>query len=141
MSYARSFFISADMAHAVHPNYADKHESKHAPAINAGIVIKHNCNLRYATSSLSAALLRALAAKHNIPVQDFVVRQDSPCGSTIGPMVSAKGVRVVDVGSPQLSMHSIREMCGVNDVDYAVSLFMAYYNRFTQIDQAFPRDE
>jgi len=135
-SYANSFLISADMAHALHPNYPEKHERLHGPVIHKGPVIKHNCNLRYATNAHTAALVRTIASNHSIPVQDFVVRQDGPCGSTIGPMLSAKGVRVLDIGNPQLSMHSIREMCGTDDVCHAVRLFTAFYEDFTLLDQS-----
>lgn len=135
-SYANSFLISADMAHALHPNYPEKHERLHGPVLHKGPVIKHNCNLRYATNAHTAAIVRTIASNHSIPLQDFVVRQDGPCGSTIGPMLSAKGVRVLDIGNPQLSMHSIREMCGTDDVCHAVRLFTAFYEEFASLDQA-----
>jgi aspartyl aminopeptidase len=134
-SYSRSFLISADMAHGVHPNYTDKHEARHRPALHKGPVLKHNCNLRYATSSVTAAFIKMIARRHEIPIQEFVVRQDGPCGSTIGPMISAKGVRVVDLGIPQLSMHSIREMCGIDDVSHAYRLFAAFYSEFAAFDR------
>lgn len=134
-TYAKSFLISADMAHAVHPNYSDKHEKDHQPQIHKGPVLKYNCDLRYATSSVSAAFVRALARKHAVPLQDFVIRQDSLCGSTIGPLLSAKGVRVVDLGNPQLSMHSIRETCGVDDFTHAYRLFQAFYHEFSTLDR------
>ena len=106
---SRSFLISADMAHAVHPNYSDRHEECHRPVMHGGIVIKHNPNQRYATSARTAAYLKSLAARLSIPTQDFVVRNDSPCGNTIGPIVSAKlGIPAVDIGLAQWSMHSIR---------------------------------
>ena len=107
------------MAHAVHPNYATVHEEKHRPMLHQGMVIKHNAKQRYATSSLSAVLLREIAIEAGVPVQEFVVRQDSLCGSTIGPMLSAStGMRTVDVGLPQLSIHSIRE---ARDVHFILS--------------------
>ena len=106
-----SLLVSADMAHGLHPNYASKHEANHQPAINGGLVIKHNCNQRYATNAPTAFLIREIAKRHGLPIQDFVVRQDTACGSTIGPIVSTGlGVRTIDVGIPQFSMHSIREM-------------------------------
>ena len=77
------------MAHAIHPNYAEKHEENHKPKMHAGIVIKHNANQRYATTSITAFMLREIGKRHGIPIQDFVVRQDSACGSTVGPMLSA----------------------------------------------------
>ncbi|KAI9596354.1 aspartyl aminopeptidase [Syncephalis fuscata] len=81
----KSLLISADMAHAVHPNYAEVHEENHRPRINSGIVIKRNANQRYATTAATGLVLRELARQHDIPIQEFVIRNDSSCGSTIGP--------------------------------------------------------
>lgn len=118
-----SVLVSADMAHAVHPNYPEKHDECHRPVMHGGVVIKYNSNQRYATSSRTAALIKAIALKHDIPIQEFMVRNDSACGSTIGPIVSAKlGVATIDVGLPQLSMHSIREMAGTRDVNLGIKL-------------------
>jgi aspartyl aminopeptidase len=83
---ARSFVLSVDMAHAIHPNYASKHEANHAPKLNGGIVIKSNSNQRYATNTATAFIVRELAKRVEAPIQNFVVRNDCPCGSTIGPM-------------------------------------------------------
>ena len=125
---AKSFLVSADMAHAVHPNYSDKHDDCHRPAMHKGLVLKYNSNQRYCTNSRSAAFIKSLAAKNAIPLQEFMVRNDSPCGSTIGPIVAAQlGLQAVDVGAPQLSMHSIREMAGVEDVSHSIRLFRALY--------------
>ncbi|KAJ3415427.1 hypothetical protein HDV05_005021 [Chytridiales sp. JEL 0842] len=139
---SKSFLISADMAHAVHPNYAEKHEDDHRPMINKGIVIKQNANQRYATTAVTTALLREIAKKRDVPLQEFVVRNDSPCGSTIGPMLSAQlGVRTIDVGNPQLSMHSIRETCGTVDVKYAIDLFQSFFEDFAVVDAKLKVDE
>lgn len=125
---AKSMLVSADMAHAVHPNYADKHDECHRPEMHAGVVIKYNSNQRYATSSRSAAIIKAIAHAQSIPIQEFMVRNDSPCGSTIGPIVSAKlGIMTIDVGLPQLSMHSIREMAGTRDVDLGIRLLKVLF--------------
>lgn len=132
-----SFLISADMAHAVHPNYAGKHEENHRPRMGAGPVIKTNVNQRYATNGLTGFVIREIGKRHNIPVQEFVVRNDSPCGSTIGPILaSTAGLRTVDIGNPMLSMHSIRETCGAADVQHAVSLFSHFFSEFAEIDAA-----
>ncbi|GLU18520.1 hypothetical protein SLE2022_348160 [Rubroshorea leprosula] len=131
----RSFLVSADMAHALHPNYMDKHEDNHQPKLHGGLVIKHNANQRYATNAVTSFIFREIAAKHSLPVQDFVVRNDMPCGSTIGPILaSGAGIRTVDVGAPQLSMHSIREMCAVDDVKHSYKHFKAFFQDFSCLD-------
>ena len=88
----QSMMISADNAHAVHPNFMDKHDENHAPLLNRGPVIKINANQRYATTSDTSGLFRALCELLDIPVQAFVARTDMGCGSTIGPIVSSEGV-------------------------------------------------
>eukprot|EP00163_Fabomonas_tropica_P016330 TRINITY_DN29337_c0_g1_i1.p1 TRINITY_DN29337_c0_g1~~TRINITY_DN29337_c0_g1_i1.p1 ORF type:complete len:499 (+),score=153.64 TRINITY_DN29337_c0_g1_i1:117-1613(+) len=131
----RSLLVSADMAHAHHPNYTDKHEQNHKPHLHEGPVVKFNANQRYATNAFTANVIHELGRDHDIPIQDFVVKNDSPCGSTIGPMMSANlGIRTVDIGNPMLSMHSIREMCGTDDVTHAVNLFKHFYIEFTARD-------
>ena len=108
--------LSCDNAHAVHPNYPERHDPKHAPFINRGVALKSNSNQRYATSASSAVafLSACTAAKANH--QLFVSRNSMPCGSTIGPITATRlGIDTVDVGVPQLSMHSAREVCGVHD--------------------------
>ncbi|EHA8590445.1 putative aspartyl aminopeptidase [Cocos nucifera] len=131
----RSFLVSADMAHALHPNYMDKHEENHQPKLHGGLVIKHNANQRYATNAITSFIFWEIAERHDLPIQDFVVRNDMPCGSTIGPILaSGVGIRTVDVGAPQLSMHSIREMCAVDDAKHSFEHFKAYFNEFTQLD-------
>jgi aspartyl aminopeptidase len=113
---AKSLFISADNAHAAHPNYPDKHDRNHLPILNRGPAIKFNANQRYATSSVTASFFHILAKRANVPVQNFVMRNDMACGSTIGPLVAAEtGIQVVDVGIPSLAMHSIRETVGSLD--------------------------
>jgi aspartyl aminopeptidase len=108
-SLRRSLVVSADMAHGQHPNYAAKHDPDHAPHINHGLVIKHNANQRYATNAVSASLFRELARLGQENVQEFAVKSDTGCGSTIGSIIATlSGILTVDVGSPQFSMHSIR---------------------------------
>lgn len=143
---ATSFLISADMAHSVNPNYTEKYERDHRPEMNKGTVIKINANARYATSSPGIVLLQEVArlakpsadskaGEKGVPLQLFVVRNDSSCGSTIGPMLSAAlGTRTLDLGNPQLSMHSIRECGGVYDVEHAVRLFESFFENFSKLE-------
>ncbi len=113
---ARSMMVSADNAHGVHPNFSDRHDENHGPLLNGGPVIKVNHNQRYATNSRSAALYRHISNGLDLPHQTFVVRSDMGCGSTIGPITAGTlGVTTLDVGVPQLGMHSIRELCGTRD--------------------------
>ncbi|KAH8200265.1 hypothetical protein TruAng_005601 [Truncatella angustata] len=130
-----SFLVSADMAHSVHPNYVVKYESNHQPEMNKGTVIKVNANQRYATNSPGIVLLQEAAKRAGVPLQLFVVRNDSSCGSTIGPMLSAKmGVRTLDLGNPQLSMHSIRETGGTYDVEHAIKLFDSFLSHYSELE-------
>lgn len=124
----RSLMISADNAHAVHPNYIDKHDSNHGPKLNAGPVIKVNSNQRYATSSETAGFFRHLCLENEVSVQSFVTRSDLGCGSTIGPITAGQlGVRTVDIGLPTFGMHSIRELAGSRDLAQLVKVLTAFY--------------
>jgi aspartyl aminopeptidase len=130
----RSFLISADMAHAIHPNYPDKHQTNHQVEMNKGVVIKTNHNQRYATDLVSTSLLRILAEQSNVPIQDFIVKNNSPCGSTIGPILaSGTGIKTIDIGVPMLGMHSIRETCGVLDATHYYNLFKGFFDGFEKI--------
>ncbi|TVY47318.1 Aspartyl aminopeptidase [Lachnellula occidentalis] len=144
-SLATSFLISADMAHSVNPNYTQKYEPDHRPEMNKGTVIKINANQRYATNSPGIVLLQEVARRakpsedsttsNGVPLQLFVVRNDSSCGSTIGPMLSAAlGTRTLDLGNPQLSMHSIRECGGVYDVEHGIRLFESFFQHFSELE-------
>jgi len=113
---ATSRCVSADGAHATHPNYADRHEPDHHIALDGGPVLKHNANVRYATDAVTAAWFEAACRSVDVPVQHFVSRDDMPCGSTIGPITAGRlGIPTVDVGVAQLAMHSARELCGSSD--------------------------
>ncbi|MEE4240708.1 MAG: M18 family aminopeptidase, partial [Desulfopila sp.] len=113
---AKSFLISVDNAHATHPNYSNKHDSSHEIFLNKGPVLKINANQRYATSSPSSAVFKLLCSEVDIQAQDFVMPNDMPCGSTLGPMTAAKvGLKTVDIGAATLAMHSVREMTGRHD--------------------------
>lgn len=125
---SQSWCLSADNAHAVHPNYRERHEARHAPLPNEGVAVKLNGNQRYATSARGVARVTALAATNNIPLQTFVSRNNMPCGSTIGPITATRlGIEAIDVGVPQLSMHSAREMCGTQDSRTLLQLAKAFY--------------
>lgn len=126
---SRSWLVSADMAHAVHPNYSDRHEPGHRPKIGGGPVIKTNANRSYATDAESAGFFADLCRRAGVPWQDFVTRSDLGCGSTIGPISAARvGVRTVDVGSPMLSMHSCREMAGTADVESMIAVLTEFFS-------------
>ena len=125
---ARSLLISADMAHAVHPNYADRHEPGHRPVIGRGPVIKFNASQSYASDARTVGLFRDLCRRAGVEPQHFASRNDIPCGSTIGPISAARvGVPTVDVGNPMLSMHSCREMAGAADVEPMISVLRRFF--------------
>lgn len=125
----KSLLVSADNAHGVHPNYAEKHDSNHGPQLNQGPVIKINSNQRYATNSTTAAFFRHLCQSEQIPVQDFVTRSDMGCGSTIGPITASQlGVNTIDIGAATFAMHSIRELAGSQDLSYLTQALTAFYN-------------
>jgi aspartyl aminopeptidase len=111
-----SLMISADNAHAIHPNYPAKHDANHAPHINKGVVIKVNANQRYASNSKTISKFMDTASKLSLPVQNFVTRSDMGCGSTIGPITATRiGIDTIDVGLPTWGMHSVREIAGSDD--------------------------
>jgi aspartyl aminopeptidase len=124
---ARSTCVSADMSHAVHPNYAGRHEPRHKPQLNGGPVIKTNTQQRYATTAATAAMFAELCRAEDVPVQHYAHRTDLPCGSTIGPITSTLlGIATVDVGNPMLSMHSAREMGGTRDPEMMTRVLTRY---------------
>lgn len=125
---AQSFFISADMAHAYHPNFPNAYEPCHHVMVNQGPVIKSNANQRYASNADTAARFISLCERAGVPYQQYAHRTDLGCGSTIGPIIaSGLGIASVDVGSPMWAMHSLRESAGVLDQYYMRSVLSAFY--------------
>ncbi|MBU3735868.1 MAG: M18 family aminopeptidase, partial [Methylobacterium sp.] len=129
-AFAGSFFISADMAHAWHPNFPAAYDPHHHVLVNAGPVIKTNASQRYATSAETAARFVLLCEQAGVPCQQYAHRSDLGCGSTIGPIVAARlGMACVDVGSPMWAMHSLRESAGVLDHGYMIAALGAAFTR------------
>jgi aspartyl aminopeptidase len=125
---ARSLLVSADMAHAVHPNYSERHEPGHRPRLGGGPVLKVNSNQSYASDAVTLGHFTALCRARGVEPQQFVARSDLGCGSTIGPISAARaGIRTVDVGNPMLSMHSCREMAAVADVEPMIGVLGAFF--------------
>ncbi len=125
---AASTCFSCDNAHSVHPNYPERHEPGHRPLVNGGPAIKLNHNQRYATSAATAAMAQRVFEAAGVPWQTFVSRNNMPCGSTIGPITATRlGIATVDVGVPQLSMHSARELCGAADPVWLAAGLTAWF--------------
>ncbi|MFF4356665.1 M18 family aminopeptidase [Streptomyces sp. NPDC001604] len=115
-AFAGTVCLSSDTGHAVHPNYAERHDPTHHPRVNGGPILKVNVNNRYATDGSGRAVFAAACEKANVPFQSFVSNNSMPCGTTIGPITAARhGIKTVDIGVAILSMHSARELCGAND--------------------------
>ena len=123
-----SLCVSADMAHALHPNYVERHEARHRPVLNGGPVLKVNAQQRYATSGRTAAIFTELCRAAEVPLQHYAHRTDLPCGSTIGPITSTLlGIPTVDVGNPMLSMHSCRELAGAKDPELMTRVLTRFF--------------
>lgn len=123
---ARSLFISADMAHAWHPNFPNAYEPGHRVLVNGGPVIKHNANQRYSTNAETAARFAEFCRRAGVPCQHYAHRTDLGCGSTIGPIVAARlGIPSVDIGNPMWAMHSLRESAGALDHGYLIAALSA----------------
>lgn len=130
----RSLLISADNAHGIHPNYPSLHDTNHGPRLNRGPVLKSNANQRYATNSITASLFRHWAERAGVSVQDFIMRSDLACGSTIGPITASEiGIATLDVGVPTFAMHSIRELAGRDDA-YDLYRIMLEFFRSENLD-------
>ncbi|KAF8881010.1 aspartyl aminopeptidase [Infundibulicybe gibba] len=126
-SISHSFLISADMGHAVHPNYTSKHEDKHKPVMNRGIVIKTNAEQSYSSDAITTFIVKQLVERKGGKVQEFEVRNDMPCGSTVGPMLSKIGIRTVDTA-------------GSHDVQNAIDLFSSLFEGFAALDKGLTVD-
>jgi aspartyl aminopeptidase len=123
---ANSFVVSLDCAHGLHPGFSEKFNSNHAPIVNKGMVVKVSSNFRYATSARTTALLEKRARNKNVPIQYFVPKIGTPCGSTVGPMLAAKlNLDTIDLGLATLAMHSCREVVGVDDFYSGLELVSA----------------
>ncbi|CAK7243272.1 MAG: vacuolar aminopeptidase 1 [Sporothrix thermara] len=134
-TYAASYLVSADVTHAVHPNFMGNYLEDHAPQLNVGITIAYDSNGHMTTDTVSTAILQRIAELAGHTLQKFMIRNDSRSGGTIGPCLSSMlGVRTIDAGVPQLSMHSIRATTGALDPGLAVQLFQGVFERFEQVD-------
>ncbi|KAK9893868.1 aspartyl aminopeptidase [Cystobasidium minutum MCA 4210] len=140
---ANSYLLSTDMGHALHPapDHANKHQAEHKPLMNLGPAIKTNAKIRYASTAPTTLILRKIAESAGVPLQEFEVRNDMACGSTIGPLISKMGLRTVDIGCVQLSMHSIRETGGAEDVGMLIRLFKQFFKDFAKVDKSVILDD
>jgi aminopeptidase I len=137
-TYANSFMVSADVTHAINPNFLGSYLENHAPRLNVGVVVTADSNGHMTTDSVSTALLTRIAEKSDNQLQLFMIRNDSRSGGTVGPMLSsAMGVRAIDVGIPQLSMHSIRATTGSLDPGLGVKMFTGFFDHFEEVDKEF----
>ncbi len=126
---ARSFMVSADNAHAVHPNHPEYADTEHCPKMNEGIVVKHSANQRYTTDSVSSAIFTAICQKADVPLQHFTNRPDLAGGSTLGNIANTQvSLNTVDIGLPQLAMHSCYETAGVKDLDYLIKAMTVFFS-------------
>jgi aspartyl aminopeptidase len=126
-AFAGTVCLSSDTGHAVHPNYAERHDPTHHPRVNGGPILKVNVNNRYATDGSGRAIFAAACEKANVPFQSFVSNNSMPCGTTIGPITAARhGIRTVDIGVAILSMHSARELCGTDDPHLLANALVAF---------------
>ncbi|WP_326698555.1 M18 family aminopeptidase [Streptomyces sp. NBC_01754] len=126
-AFAGTVCLSSDTGHAVHPNYAERHDPTHHPVVNGGPILKVNVNMRYATDGGGQAVFAAACEKAGVPWQSFVSNNSMPCGTTIGPITAARhGIRTVDIGVAILSMHSARELCGADDPHLLANALAAF---------------
>lgn len=141
-TYANSFLISADVTHAVNPNFLSAYMAHHSPRLNVGPVVSWDSNGHMSTDAMSTAVLSRVAEKCGSRLQVFQIRNDSRSGGTVGPMLSTHmGCRAVDCGIPQLSMHSIRATTGALDPGLGVKLFKGFFDHFEEVDEEFRQDD
>jgi aminopeptidase I len=137
-TYANSFMVSSDVIHAVNPNFLNAYLENHSPHLNVGLVVSADSNGHMTTDSVSTAILQRCADKVGAKLQVFQIRNDSRSGGTVGPMLSsATGIRAIDAGIPQLSMHSIRATTGALDPGLGVLAFRGFLDNFESVDQEF----
>ncbi|KAL4923734.1 glycosyl hydrolase family 71-domain-containing protein [Aspergillus undulatus] len=135
---ANSFLISSDVIHAVNPNFLNVYLENHAPRLNVGVSVSADSNGHMTTDSVSYGFIKRVAEKSDSKLQVFQIRNDSRSGGTIGPMTSSRiGMRAIDVGIPQLSMHSIRATTGAQDPGLGVKLFKGFFDHFEEVDREF----
>ncbi|WP_055524583.1 M18 family aminopeptidase [Streptomyces graminilatus] len=126
-AFAGTVCLSSDTGHAVHPNYAERHDPTHHPRVNGGPILKVNVNNRYATDGSGRAVWAAACERAGVPFQNFVSNNSMPCGTTIGPITAARhGIKTVDIGVAILSMHSARELCGADDPHLLANALVAF---------------
>jgi aspartyl aminopeptidase len=129
-AFAGTVCLSSDTGHAVHPNYAERHDPTHHPRVNGGPILKVNVNNRYATDGSGRAEFTAACEAADVPFQSFVSNNSMPCGTTIGPITAARhGIKTVDIGVAILSMHSARELCGADDPFLLANALTAFLER------------
>lgn len=137
-TYANSFLLSADVTHAVNPNFLNAYLENHAPRLNVGLAVSADPNGHMTTDAISTAILERCAERVGAKLQVFQIRNDSRSGGTIGPMLSAAtGMRAIDAGIPQLSMHSIRATTGALDPGLGALMFQAFFDNFESVDKEF----
>ena len=135
---AGSFMVSADNAHAVHPNHPEYHDPVNRPVMNRGIVIKHAANQHYATDAVSAALFKEICSIAKVPYQEFFNRSDKPGGGTLGNISNSHvSMNSVDIGLPQLAMHSCYETAGVKDAEYLTKAFKTLFSKSLLVDNGY----
>ncbi|MGN1277695.1 MAG: M18 family aminopeptidase, partial [Floccifex sp.] len=134
---AKSFLVSCDNAHALHPNHPEKSDAVNRNYLNKGIVIKESANQKYTTDAFSRAVFTQICQNANVPVQVFANRSDMVGGSTLGNLSNTQvSLHAVDIGLPQLAMHSSYETAGIKDTAYAIEALTAYFNSDIEIEEA-----